>query len=140
MADWQPAGAPANEGFAGNAPILLIRQGRAAMSVLDVDMVDYVYMDDDDEIPVLVVSDPLTWGAADHDRHLDALRDKLNTQIAFVETGQITAVWPPYSGGPVRVEVVARCRLSPAASSFYGVARAVMTRANMDLAFRLWDA
>ncbi len=110
------------------------------MSVLETDLIDYIYLDDDDEIPVLVVSDPLTWRPPDQARHLEALRDKLNTQIAFVETGQICGVWPPYSGGAVRVEVVAKCPLSPAAADFYGVARKVMTRANMDLSFRLWDA
>jgi hypothetical protein len=110
------------------------------MSVLETDVVDYIYLDDDDEIPVLVVSDPLTWGAPDHARHLEALRDKLNAQIAFVETGQIRVVWPPYCGGPLRVEVVARCPLSPAASDFYGLAKRVMTKANMDLSFKLWDA
>ncbi len=110
------------------------------MSVLETDLVDYIYVDDDEDIPVLVVCDPLSWRPPDHRRHLDALRDKLNAQIAFVETGQIRAVWPQYSGGPVRVEVVAHCRLSETAGEFYGVARRVMTGANMDLRFQLLDA
>ena len=72
--------------------------------------------------------------------HLDMLRDKLNAQIAFVESGQIKGVWPHYDGGRVKVEVVARCPLNAIASQFYVQAGQVMTQANMDLCFRLWDA
>jgi len=110
------------------------------MSVLETDLVDYIYLDDDSDVPVLVVSDPLSWRPPEDQRHLDALRDKLNAQIAFVETGQIRAIHPAYEGGLVRVEVVAKCPLTEAASAFYGFARRVMTGANMDLCFQLWDA
>jgi hypothetical protein len=110
------------------------------MSVLDTDLIDYIYLDDDTDTPVLVVSDPLTWRPPEDQRHLDVLRDKLNAQIAFVETGQIKGVWPGYAGGTVRVEVVARCPLTEPAAHFYAVARKVMTDANMDLRFQLLDA
>ncbi|HEV2363712.1 MAG TPA: DUF6572 domain-containing protein [Caulobacteraceae bacterium] len=107
------------------------------MSVLDTDIVDYVYLDDETETPVLVVSDPLTWRPPEDERHLEALRVKLNTQIAFVETGQIRQVWPPFDGRLVRVEVVARCVLSNLAEEFYNTAGEVMRRANMELSFQL---
>ncbi len=110
------------------------------MSVLETDVIDYIYLDDEDEIPVLVVSDPLTWRPPEDQHHLRALREKLNAQIAFVETGQLNGVWPSYSGGPVRVQVVARCALTDTASHFYGVAREIMTDANIDLRFQLLDA
>jgi len=109
------------------------------MSVTDTDVVDYIYLDDDEQTPVLVVSDPLPWRPGDA-AHLDILRNKLNAQIAFVETGQIRDVYPPYGGGRVRVEVVARCRLNDAAAQLYAAAQRTMAKANMDLAFRLWDA
>lgn len=110
------------------------------MSVLETDLIDYIYLDDENDTPVLVVSDPLTWRPPEDQRHLDMLRDKLNAQIAFIETGQIKAVWPRFDGRPVRVEVVARCPLTRAASAFYVRARKVMTEANMDLRFQLLDA
>jgi hypothetical protein len=109
------------------------------MSVLDIDLVDYVYLDDDTQTPVLVVSDPLTWKPPADEDHLDALRDKLNAQIAFVETGQIRSVWPGYAGGLVKVEVVARYALSHAAKEFYSIAWGVMQKSNMQLDFRLCD-
>jgi hypothetical protein len=109
------------------------------MSVLDTDLVDYVYLDDSTQTPVLVVSDPLTWKPPEDEDHLEALREKLNAQIAFVETGQIRTVWPGYAGGLVKVEVVARYALNRAAREFYNVAETVMQRANMRLDFRLCD-
>ncbi len=110
------------------------------MSVLETDIVDYVYLEDDTQTPVLVVSDPLTWKPPEDEVHLEALRDKLNSQIAFVETGQIKGVWPGFDGGLVRVEVVARFALNSAAEEFYDVAGRVMQQANMDLQFRLCDS
>ncbi|HEY2050015.1 MAG TPA: DUF6572 domain-containing protein [Caulobacteraceae bacterium] len=110
------------------------------MSVLETDIIDYIYLDDDAQTPVLVVSDPLAWTPPEDERHLSVLREKLNAQIAFVETGQIKGVWPRYAGGSVRVEVVARCRLTEQAAHFYIVAREVMSTANMDLRFQLLDA
>lgn len=110
------------------------------MSVLETDLVDYIYLDDEGETPVLVVTDPLTWRPPEDQRHLDMLREKLNAQIAFIETGQIKTVWPRFDGRPVRVEVVARCPLTAMAHDFYALARKVMTEANMDLRFQLLDA
>ena len=40
----------------------------------------------------------------------------------------------------MRVEVVAHCPLTQSAGEFYGLARDVMERANMDLRFQLLDA
>jgi hypothetical protein len=110
------------------------------MSVLETDLIDYIYLDDEEQVPVLVVSDPLTWRPPEDQRHLDVLREKLNAQITFVETGQIKGVWSDYAGGLVRVEVIGRCPLTEMAGEFYDVARQVMTAANMDLRFQLLDA
>ena len=88
------------------------------MSIRDVDVVDYAYLEDDTGMPVLVVSDPLTWKPPEDEDHLELLREKLNSQIAFVETGQLGALYPPYRGGLVRVEVVARHALNLDAREF----------------------
>lgn len=113
------------------------------MSVLETDLIDYIYLDDRDQTPVLVVSDPLTWRPPEDQRRLDMLRDKLNAQISFIESGQILSVWPKYDGRPVRVEVVARCPLTAVAFHFYAAARKVMTESNtesnLELRFQLLD-
>ena len=110
------------------------------MSVREIDQVDYVYLDEREMTPVIVVSDPLTWKPPEDEEHLEALRLKLNSQIAFVEGGQIREVWPGYAGGLIKVEVMARHALTQAAREFYGAASEVMRKANMRLDFCLCDA
>ena len=64
---------------------------------------------------------------------------QVNTQIAFVESGQINGVWPPYDGGLVWVEAVPRHALPPDIKEFYGLARDVMDNANIDPTLHLRD-
>ncbi|HXV01052.1 MAG TPA: DUF6572 domain-containing protein [Caulobacteraceae bacterium] len=110
------------------------------MSVLDTRQIDYIYLEGDDETPVLVVNDPLSWRPPKDRHHLRALREKLDAQIAFVETGQINSVWPGYGGGKVRVQVHACCALTETAEAFYSAVREAMIRANIDLRVQLLDA
>ena len=53
------------------------------MSVLETDLVDYIYLDEDEATPVLVVSDPLTWRPPEDATHLDALRDRFRNTAAW---------------------------------------------------------
>ena len=109
--------------------------------MLETNLVDYIYLEEEDgQIPVIVVSDPLSWKPPEDRRHLWALREKLKAQIAFVETGQLNGVWPMYQGGLVRVEVYASCSLTQPARDFYDTATRAMTDANMELRVRLLDA
>lgn len=110
------------------------------MSVLETNLIDYIYLEEDEDVPVLVISDPLSWRPPEDRRHLRVLRDKLKAQIAFVETGQINGVWPAYKGGLVRVQVYAACSLTSEARDFYDGVSHVMTEANMELRVRLLDA
>jgi hypothetical protein len=110
------------------------------MSVLDTDTIDFVYVEEDTGDPVVVVSDPMTWKQPDEEGHLELLREKLNSQIMFVETGQLSTLCPRSDGRTVRVEVIARHSLSPMAEEFYSVAADIMRQANIDLQFRLCDA
>jgi hypothetical protein len=110
------------------------------VSVLETNLIDYIFLEEEEEIPVLVVSDPLSWRPPEDRRHLQALRDKLKAQIAFVETGQINGVWPAYCGGLVRVQVYASCSLTETARDFYDVVGNAMAESNMELRVKLLDA
>jgi hypothetical protein len=110
------------------------------VTVLETNLVDYIYLEEEDEqIPVLVISDPLSWRPPDDRRHLWALREKIKTQIAFVETGQLTGVWPRYQGGRVRVQVYASCSLTDTARDFYAATGQAMNDSNMELRVKLLD-
>lgn len=112
------------------------------MSILETNIIDYIFLDEGDpQVPVLAVNDPLSWRPPEERRHFWALREKLKTQVAFVETGQLNVVWPSYQGGLVRVQVYASCSLTDAAQDFYATAgRSMMDDANMELRVRLLDA
>ena len=108
------------------------------MSVQEIDTVDYIYMQEQDEAPVLVVSDPLGWSPPEEIQHIELLTEKLNTQIVFVNSGQIVQVWPKFhTGEAVWVEVAARCALSRRAEDFYNHARKVLAETNIGLRFML---
>jgi hypothetical protein len=104
------------------------------MSVRETDTVDYIYLEERSEAPVLVVSDPLGWTPTEEEPHIELLAEKLNTQIAFVNSGQLVQVWPEFhDDNIVWVEVAARCALSKRAEEFYAHAGGIMADANMKL-------
>ena len=104
------------------------------MSVQEIDTVDYIYLEEEDHTPVLVVSDPLGWNPAEEGHHIGLLTDKLNTQVQFVSSGQILRVWPDFRDGTlVWVEVAARCALSERARDFYDHASSALSETNMGL-------
>ena len=108
------------------------------MSVQETDTIDYMYLEERGDAPVLVVSDPLGWSPAEETPHIELLTEKLNTQIAFVNSGQIVQVWPEFRDGEiVWVEVAAHCALSPRAEQFYHHAGGVLAEANMKLRLML---
>jgi len=108
------------------------------MTVHETDTIDYIYLEETDHAPVLVVSDPMGWTEEEEQPHLELLMEKLNTQIAFVDSGEISKVWPEHtSDEPVWVEVAARCALSERARAFYAHAGEVMADANMRLRLML---
>lgn len=108
------------------------------MSVQQIDTVDYIYLEEQTDSAVLVVSDPLGWTPPEEMSHIELLTEKLNTQITFVNTKQIVQVWPQFRDGVmVWVEVAARCALSHRAEAFYQHARTVMAGDNIGLRFTL---
>jgi hypothetical protein len=108
------------------------------MSVQESDTIDYIYVEEDSEDPVLVVSDPLGWTPPEEEPHLGLLADKLSTQQVFVNSGQIAKVWPSFRDGKlVWVEVAGRCSLSARAEDFYRQAGEVLAESNIGLRFML---
>lgn len=96
------------------------------MSVTDVDRIDIVATRPGSNAVVLVVADHLPWD--DLDEHLRVLQAKLNTYIAFIESGQLLQVEePPIPANPdVRIRVVMRHAPPPAAHEFFKRAGAVL--------------
>lgn len=96
------------------------------MSVTDVDRIDIVATRPGSNSVVLVLTDHLAWG--DVDEHLRVLQAKLNTYIAFIESGQVHRLEePPIPPNPaVRIRVAMRYAPPLAAQEFFARARAVL--------------
>lgn len=108
------------------------------MTVRETDTIDYIYLEGEGDAAVLVVSDPMGWSPTEEEPHIKLLADKLETQIEFVNTGQIAQVYPEFKDGRiVWVEVAARCSLSARAHEFYKHAGGVMAENNMKLRLML---
>lgn len=108
------------------------------MSIRETEEIDYIYLEEPAHRPVLVVSDPLAWKVGDEHEHIELLRQKLNSQIVFVSSGQIEKVWPGWKGEePVTIEVTAQHSLTRPAQDFYAQAEEVLDEAGIRLRFTL---
>lgn len=96
------------------------------MSVTDVDRIDIVATRPGNDAVVLVVTDHLPWD--DLDEHLRTLQAKLNTYIAFIESGQLLRVEErPIPANPeVRIRVAMRHAPPLAAHEFFEKAEVVL--------------
>ena len=76
------------------------------MSVCEADRIDFVATRADSPVVKLVISDHLDW--ADCGEHCLLLQEKLNTYIAFIESGELyTLQEPPIPADPVVVISIA---------------------------------
>jgi hypothetical protein len=77
---------------------------------------------------VLTISDHLDW--ANDDVHIAKLEAKIETYVAFVESGEILASYPDARNRAVRIDVVMRESPSVAGARFLAHAREVLRRGN----------
>jgi hypothetical protein len=81
----------------------------------------------------LIISDHLDW--TEEGEHLLLLQGKLNTYLAFIESGEIYAKLPKAVGLKIVIEVVGKFPLSEEASKFYRLAGGAIKDAGFSLRF-----
>lgn len=86
------------------------------MSVEQSDVVDIVSVDATTGHVVLSISDHLDW--SDARAHEIILQRKLNTYLAFVESGEILKSYPNAKDRPVTFNIVFKFRPSPEGQAF----------------------
>jgi hypothetical protein len=104
------------------------------MSLDQSDVVDAVGLEKHSDTVVLSIVDSWEWG--DERTHLLALQAKLNSYLAFVETGQIYESYPDAIGRTLRIDIVGRYPLPPAGVSFLETASKVASELQMAVTFR----
>ncbi|PWE41412.1 DUF6572 domain-containing protein [Pseudomonas prosekii] len=70
------------------------------MSIVETKVVDIIAVPEwEPKNVILVISDHLKWGdKAQQGEHLLLLQEKINTYIAFIESGEILESYPPSKG------------------------------------------
>jgi hypothetical protein len=103
------------------------------MSIDEPDTVDIVAARPDSNVVQLVIVDHLAWD--DLDAHTRQLQAKINTYIAFVESGQLSRLKePPIPRLPiVRIVIAAQHAPPDAAAEFLDRARAFLARMEIGL-------
>jgi hypothetical protein len=101
------------------------------MSVEQTDVVDILSIDRETGHAVLTISDHLDW--SDSVGHQTILQKKLNTYLAFVESGEMLEQYPKAKNRPVALSLVFRVPPDDSARAFIARAREVIESAGLTL-------
>lgn len=104
------------------------------MSVEQLDKVDFIGVDKVSGKIILTIADGLDWH--DERSHLVALQDKINTYVAFIESGELHAVYPDSIGRVPVIDIVHRLPLPVAARTLLEKARPILSDAGIELSSR----
>lgn len=108
------------------------------MSIDQTNVVDLIRIDRETGYVVLSVVDHLDWSSEQTESHLLLLQDKLNMYLAFLESGEIYESYPQYEGHEIKMEVVGKYPLSPAAEVFYKRLGPIVEGAGFRVEFKLY--
>jgi len=106
------------------------------MAIDDTDQID-ILMRDPEGHAVLVIADHLDWVDFDEGEHLLLLQEKINSYLAFIDSGQLARQRPDWKGLPVVIQVDAMHKPSEKALQFYRMAGKAIAEAGVSLALHL---
>jgi hypothetical protein len=107
------------------------------MTVEEPSKVDFTTIEPQSGDIRLVITDHLDWGEQKGE-HLLALQNKLNSYLAFIESGEIYAKVPKAIGRKIVIEVMGKFPLSDEAKKFYRLAGKAIEDAGFSLRFELF--
>ena len=105
------------------------------MTVEEPGKIDFTAFDPQSGEMCLVISDHLDW--TEQGEHLLLLQSKLNSYLAFIESGEIYTKVPKASGRKIVIEVMGKFPLSEEARRFYQLAGKAIEDAGFSLRFEL---
>ncbi len=111
------------------------------MSVSQTNVIDRVEVEKDTGHILLTIIDDLNW--VDEDEHIAELQAKLNTYLAFIESGDIFARLrekldrPIPHTSPIKIYVRARHPISDLGQQFFAYAQNAFAEAKVALLFKL---
>ncbi len=105
------------------------------MAIDQPDKIDAIGLDNLTSRVVLTIADHLPW-LGDAEAHRNHLRDKLNTYLAFTESGELAEAYPDSKGRSVTISVIGKYDLSPVGKEFYENASQALAKSGIGLEFK----
>jgi hypothetical protein len=109
------------------------------MSVEEPRKIDFNVIDPRSGEVRLIVTDHLEWAEQERE-HLLLLQNKLNSYLAFIESGEIYTKVPKAFGRKTVIEVMGKFPLSEEARKFYRLAGKAIADAGFSLRFELSES
>ncbi len=109
------------------------------MSIEQTDVVDSIGVQQESGEVFLTITDHLDWQDGNKD-HLLLLQEKVNTYLAFVESGELLETYPDAKDRGVVINIVGQYPLSDEARQFVNQASSVVSGAGMKLNFEQFQA
>lgn len=73
------------------------------MSIEDTDVIDIISTEKSSGVVVVSTTDHLEWGDMEH---LMKIQEKINSYLAFIESGEIYASYPKADGKKIGIEII----------------------------------
>jgi len=107
------------------------------MSVDQSQVIDVVSKDKKGSI-VLSISDHLDWDNTKE--HLQVLQEKINTYLAFLDSGEVYEKYPDAKGRPIEIEVMFHYQPNPEARSFLAKVKPIVEGSGYGFRFEQFSA
>lgn len=106
------------------------------MTLENKEKIDLIGIDNRTNEVVLTIVDHLEWNT-DGNAHISMLQEKINTYLAFIESGEIYQSYPKAKGKKIVIETLGSTSLNEIGEEFYDKASAVVSNAGFQLRFSL---
>jgi hypothetical protein len=106
------------------------------MSVDQPKVIDFVGVDKASGEVILTIADHLDWN--DSRAHQMILQDKLNSYLAFIESGEILESYPDSKDRPVVINIVFKYKPDQPGQQFFAKAREVIESAGFSLRYEVF--
>jgi hypothetical protein len=108
------------------------------MSIEQTKVIDAIGIDNATDNVVLTISDHINWLEQTND-HLFLLQEKLNSYLAFIESGEIVDAYPDAKNRKVVTDIVYKYPLNKQAQEFYQKVEKIIENAGIEFQYGLLD-
>ena len=107
------------------------------MTIEQTEKVDLISVDPRTDEVVMTISDHLDW--TEKGTHLLLLQEKINSYLAFIESGEIFDAYPKAKGRSVVIDIVFQHEVDPEGRNFIEMATEIVANAGFRLTARTLD-